>query len=772
MRTFRVVGHSRTRIFFILAAIWIGMVGALLLSNFQSQYGSTIQQLEFKAEAQSVQFERHWASLSVSSRQAKREYLVLLNQGFKPSLSLSLIDLNGKVKASTRSDLTQASYSPVISQLKKIAGAEHGCTEQLYNFMASPVIACAYFHEASQSYLVTSMDNQDLFMHWLTLSGHFIVAVTSGLLIFSLLFYFLSVHQQNTRSRQKDLDEKFQRQGDSFKRLISNLPGLVYRLRIRDQQLDFVSSGSMQLLGYPPEHFFNNGITPFDLIDDDDKHNFTRQTHKAHFSLKPFELVYRMKTLQEDIKWVLDRGRCYTDKDGEHYVEGVILDITEREMVRQQIEFLAIQDPLTELFNRYKFNDQLVGAVDQAIRKNERFAMLFIDLDRFKNINDSLGHQLGDRLLRKVASRLQSLLPKQHFLARMGGDEFVVLMHPVESEESVSALASHINRALRKPFNIDSYQLRTSCSIGISLCPDHSDHSHILWRYADTAMYQVKNRGGDGYQFFTNEMGDLVQHRITIEHSFIPALENNEFTLAYQPQVNIESGEIIGAEALIRWHHPKLGFVSPAEFIPIAEETGFIHELGDWILNQALAQLSHWQRVKPNFSMAVNVSALQITEEFPKRLEGILHHHEIQPDALELEITESLLMENLDFVQPLLNEMKQQDVRFAIDDFGTGYSSLSYLRYLPINKLKIDRSFVMNLESSNDDVALVKAMIAMAKNLNLTVLAEGIETAGQLEILGSHGCDSYQGYYFSKPIDAETFNSLYIGEGVDVQSRA
>jgi diguanylate cyclase (GGDEF)-like protein len=526
----------------------------------------------------------------------------------------------------------------------------------------------------------------------------------------------------------------------------------------------------MQLLGYPPEHFLQNNVTPFDLIEDDDKHNFTKQSHAAHFSLKPFELVYRINTLHGERKWVLDRGRCFRDLNGEHFVEGVILDITERELVRQQIEYLAVQDPLTELFNRYKFNDQLVSAVDEANRNQEHFAMLFIDLDRFKNINDSLGHQLGDRLLRKVASRLQNVIPDHHFLARMGGDEFVILMHHVQGEDEVQLLANEINRTLRKPFNIDSYQLRTSCSIGISMCPQHSTHSHILWRYADTAMYQVKNRGGDGYQFFTNEMGDSVQHRITIEHGFIPALENKQFELFYQPQVDMNNGEVIGAEALIRWNHPELGFISPAEFIPIAEETGFIHDLGDWIIQESLNQLSKWQQYKEDFSLAVNVSALQITEEFPHKLDTLVRQYKLRPFSLELEITESLLMENIEYVLPLLNQIRQRDIHFAIDDFGTGYSSLSYLRYLPIEKLKIDRAFVMNLETSEDDVTLVKAIVAMTKNLNLKVLAEGIETQQQQKILKDLGCESYQGYYFSKPVDCDTFYSLYINASSDVQS--
>lgn len=766
------LGHSQARIYGILAGIWLIMVGLLLFGSYQSDRQSAYERLSDKSEAAFIQFERHWPDLKQDNRSEQAAYLKQLSHHFKPNIHFSIIRHNGKIVASTLNNLTQLSYSPVIHQFIRANNKGDHCIYALSSLQAHWVNACALQIESEKVYLVTSLHFDDFMGYWVDNNLFFMSAVLFGLFIFSGLYHLLTTQQLFLLRKQKSVSDEFQRQGSDFKRLLSNLPGLVYRLQVKDKKLDYVSPGSMQLLGYPPEHFIDNNTTPFDLIEGDDKHDFSRQSHSAHFSLKPFELIYRLKTIHGERKWVLDRGRCYIDHNGEQFVEGVILDITERELVRQQIEYLAIQDPLTELFNRYKFNDELVNAVDDANRRHDHFAMLFIDLDRFKTINDSLGHQLGDRLLRKVASRLQTIIPKQHFLARMGGDEFVILMRAVTHVSEVEVLARNINRALRKPFNIDSYQLRTSCSIGISLCPDDSTHSHILWRYADTAMYQVKNRGGDGFQFFTSEMGDIVQHRITIEHGFIPALENKQFELHYQPQVDIQTSKVIGAEALIRWHHPTLGFISPAEFIPIAEETGFIHDLGDWIIHESLTQLAHWNKVNPNFTMAINVSALQITEEFPQKLNNLLMQHGVTPESVELEITESLLMENLGFVQPLLNTIRELGVKFAIDDFGTGYSSLSYLRYLPIDKLKIDRAFVMNLEENKADVAMAKSIIAMAKNLNLKVLAEGIETIAQLDILKEQECDSYQGYYFGIPTDKDTFYSLYIDEARPLQSKA
>ncbi len=754
----RLLELSRFKLVSWLASVWLLLVSLLLLDNYQTEKDRAFTELLFKTQSSAVQYELLLASQVDQSSTFNKEFLYSLANSFNPPLNLTIISKNGQIGSSTYDHLSQPSYSPVLHQFNN--GIK--CVEILGRLLAEPLSGCMVSIENNQNFFLASLSLDDFRVYWLEKNRQYIAISILSFLAFGLLFYLFSLIKTRILDQESENSIKYQRKDKDFKRLISNLPGLVYRFKVTNKELLFVSSGSLQLLGYPPEHFLQNNITPFDLIDNDDINDFTQQSHSAHFSLKPFELVYRVNSLNGERKWVLDRGRCIKDQDGDHFVEGVMLDITERELVRQQIEYLAIQDPLTELFNRYKFNDELVDAVDYATRKNEHFAMLFIDLDRFKNINDSLGHQLGDRLLRKVASRLQTLIPEQHFLARMGGDEFVVLMRNINQKDEIELLADKINSALRKPFNIDTYQLRTSCSIGISLCPDDSQESHILWRYADTAMYQIKNRGGDGYQFFTSKMGDLVQKRIEIEHGFVPGLENREFKLYFQPQVDIHTGEVLGAEALVRWNHPTLGFISPVEFIPIAEETGFIHDLGDWIIHESLTQLERWQKINPEMTIAVNVSALQITKEFPDKISKFLKQYHILKNTLELEITESLLMENIDFVQPLLNEICDQNVFFAIDDFGTGYSSLSYLRYLPINKLKIDRAFVMNLETNQEDVAMVKAIISMSKNLNLKVLAEGIETQSQLKILQKQGCDSFQGYLFSRPVDKETFYNLYV----------
>ncbi|MFT5594438.1 MAG: diguanylate cyclase (GGDEF)-like protein/PAS domain S-box-containing protein [Oceanicoccus sp.] len=752
---------SKRRYLYALALVfWLLVISCLFIRSFEAEKQAVYNQLDFKTEIAFLQFERHWPDLSQQSLAVKNHYLAQLTFNFKPILHFSAIRLNGEVLASSLKHLNQLSYGPIIDQFQTQLELGQSCLTELFGLFEVGVLACAYSYN-DELLLIASAHPTDILFYWFSKDINFIIIslLSIGLL---LLLLFLNYKQKKGAILDyEDLEKSILKQGSDFKRLVSNLPGILYRLNLQEHTLDYISPGSFQLLGYAPDYFSHHGTTPFDLIDEDDKHDFTKNIKSAHFSLKPFEMVYRIKAASGEHKWILDRGRCYQDENEEYFIEGVMLDITEHELVRQQIEYLGIKDPLTELYNRFKFNDELVQAVNHAKQSGEHFAMLFIDLDRFKNINDSLGHQLGDRLLQKVAQRLQSILPREHFLARMGGDEFVILMRNVEKTSDIEVFASDINRHLRQVFRVDSYELRTSCSIGISLCPSHSEHSHILWRYADTAMYQVKNRGGDGFQFFTQEMGDMVQHRINIEHSFMPAFDDQQFELFYQPQVDIHTNEILGCEALIRWFHPELGAISPAEFIPIAEETGFIHTLGDWILEQSLLQLKEWLLYNPKFVMSVNVSALQVTEDFPKKVKQLLTKYDIDGASIELEITETLLMENIDFILPLLNEIKESGVGFAIDDFGTGYSSLSYLRYLPIKKLKIDRAFIMNIENNNDDKNMVKAIIAMSKSMNLIVLAEGIENQVQLNLLRELLCERYQGYFFNKPLDRSTFTSLY-----------
>jgi diguanylate cyclase (GGDEF)-like protein/PAS domain S-box-containing protein len=431
-------------------------------------------------------------------------------------------------------------------------------------------------------------------------------------------------------------------------------------------------------------------------------------------------------------------------------------DITDRKAAEERIQFLAYFDALTELPNRTLLKDRLLKAVAGARRRNEQVALLFLDIDHFKLINDSLGHTLGDRLLKDVAARLKGCVREQDTVARVGGDEFVVVLSGVKGEAEAATAASRIVKTITGKFVVQGHSLNTSCSLGISMFPQHSDDCDTLIKYADQAMYSAKENGRNNFQFFKEDMNTQVVKRLTLENDLRLAIEREEFFLVYQPQMEISSGRIIGLEALIRWQHPKLGLVPPDKFIPITEKTGLILPIGEWVLKTACSQARKWlDDGIYTVPVAVNVSAVQFRQEgFCELIKKVLQETCLPPQYLELELTESLLLSNEDVMFSVLQELKEMGLKLAIDDFGTGYSSLSYLKQFPVNKLKIDRSFIRDISTNSDDAAITTAIINMAKSLNLKVIAEGVETEAQMSFLREHRCDEIQGYYFSKPISA------------------
>ena len=431
-------------------------------------------------------------------------------------------------------------------------------------------------------------------------------------------------------------------------------------------------------------------------------------------------------------------------------------DITDRKAAEERIQFLAYFDALTELPNRTLLKDRLMKAVAGARRRNEQVALLFLDIDHFKLINDSLGHTLGDRLLKDVAARLKGCVREQDTVARVGGDEFVVVLSGVKGEAEAATAASRIVKTITGKFVVQGHSLNTSCSLGISMFPQHSDDCDTLIKYADQAMYTAKENGRNNFRFFKEDMNTQVVKRLTLENDLRLAIEREEFFLVYQPQMEISSGRIIGLEALIRWQHPKLGLVPPDKFIPITEKTGLILPIGEWVLKTACSQARKWlDDGIYTVPVAVNVSAVQFRQEgFCELIKKVLQETCLPPQYLELELTESLLLSNEDVMFSVLQELKEMGLKLAIDDFGTGYSSLSYLKQFPVNKLKIDRSFIRDISTNSDDAAITTAIINMAKSLNLKVIAEGVETESQMSFLREHRCDEIQGYYFSKPISA------------------
>lgn len=442
---------------------------------------------------------------------------------------------------------------------------------------------------------------------------------------------------------------------------------------------------------------------------------------------------------------------------------GIFTDISQLKESEAKLSHLAHYDPLTGLPNRLLLSSRLQHAIEQAQRQDYRLAVLFLDLDRFKNVNDSLGHQVGDELLRAVTERLGQRLRAEDTLARLGGDEFVVLLERLREPRDAALVARIMLDALTEPFVLArGHEVYIGASIGISLYPDDGQEVAQLIQHADVAMYQAKDQGRNAYGFYTQTLTENANQRLAMETKLRRALERDEFVLHYQPQANLFDGDLIGAEVLIRWRHDGDGLIPPNQFIPLAEETGLIIPLGEWVLRQSCAQWAKWRtegRSPP--TLAVNISPRQFRQQdLARTVERILAETGMPASALELELTEGALMHQGVGAEATLRELKRLGISLAIDDFGTGYSSLAYLKRFPIDRLKIDQSFVRDISVDTNDRELVSTIIAMGRNLNLQVLAEGVETQEQLVFLTDKGCDAYQGYLFGRPMSAEAFSAL------------
>jgi diguanylate cyclase (GGDEF)-like protein len=439
-----------------------------------------------------------------------------------------------------------------------------------------------------------------------------------------------------------------------------------------------------------------------------------------------------------------------------------------RKQAEERVRHLAHYDELTGLPNRSMFHERVGHALAQARRGERVLAILFIDLDRFKNINDTLGHDAGDRVLKEIADRLRGCLRESDTVARLGGDEFVVLTEGLAQPAQVAAVAQKMLAAIAKPVVLETQEVHISASIGISTYPGDSGDMQGMMKNADIAMYRAKEQGKNNYQFYSAQMNVHTLERLAMESDLRRALERNEFLLHYQPKVDIGSGRVAGVEALVRWQQSGKALIPPAQFIPLAEETGLIVPIGEWVLRTACAQNKAWQdRGLPRLRMAVNLSARQFAHEnLVQDVARILSETELAPAALEFEITESMVMSNPERAVQLLNKLKRMGIYLSIDDFGTGYSSLGYLKRFPIDSVKIDRSFIRDLPGDGDDAAITEAIIAMAHSLRLKVIAEGVETEEQLRFLREHGCDEMQGYFFSRPLPEGEFLRLLQGAAV------
>lgn len=479
---------------------------------------------------------------------------------------------------------------------------------------------------------------------------------------------------------------------------------------------------------------------------------------------QPFrDVILHRVNRQGGSHYVSMSGEPVFDNDGRFTgYRGIAREITDQKVAEKRIEYLATHDGLTGLPNRAMFSHLLNIAIPSAARYDRRFAVLFIDLDRFKFINDTLGHEAGDTLLKEITARFKQTLRASDVIARLGGDEFVLLIQELENAEQAATVARKILSAALKPVVLMGQECRVTASIGISMFPDNGETEQMLMKNADIAMYFAKEEGKNNFQFFSKDIKSQSLERMTLESNLRHAMERNELSLHYQAKLNLDDGTITGVEALLRWNSPLLGAISPALFIPIAEETGLIVPIGMWVLKTACAQSVAWQsQGLPPVCIAVNISVRQFADvNLLDDIAAALQESGMAPHLLELEITEGMVVHNPDRAIKLLTSIKKMGVRLAIDDFGTGYSSLAQLKRFPIDTLKVDRSFIRDIATNSEDKAITQAIIAMGKTLSLTVVAEGVETMEQEAFLRKHLCDQMQGFYFSKPVIAEEFAAL------------
>jgi diguanylate cyclase (GGDEF)-like protein len=441
-------------------------------------------------------------------------------------------------------------------------------------------------------------------------------------------------------------------------------------------------------------------------------------------------------------------------------------EINERKRIEVKLDRLAHYDPVTQLNNRHFFNERLEAVIARARKFDERTVLMFIDLDNFKAVNDTLGHDIGDELLRLVSRRLSETLRFGDVLSRIGGDEFGIILENVNQAGVAALIAEKCLTKLADPIHIHGHDIHIGASIGISVYPDDATDMHALLKYADTAMYYAKNGGKNAWRTFTPSMRDDAHKRFKLDNNLRRALERDEFVLHYQPQVDLKTGDIVGVEALIRWIHPQLGMVSPSDFIPVAEDTGVIVAIGEWVLREACRDLKHWHEQGYALRVAVNLSGRQLKENnLVAAVLAALREADVDPCWLELELTESMLMDASPDIIDRLHALTDAGIQLSIDDFGTGYSSMSYLKTFPVRALKVDRSFVRGLPQDPEDAAITRAIIAMARSLRMEIVAEGIETQEQHDFLRAHGCDKSQGYLYGRPCAAAQIGQMLARTG-------
>ena len=594
--------------------------------------------------------------------------------------------------------------------------------------------------------------NKNMLSTMQTWKGLFFVSITA-----LMVFVLVRIYFQQQQALIGQLNSNRQR----LNLILDSVPGGI-RENDLSGRITYSNPGYQQIMDYPPESLLHAYVWDFEASDSD------AQQLREYF----FHLVKHQPTPEPYISHCLTRhgqeriteinwGYQYDSEGQLSGLISVISDITQIRQQEQEIAHLAYYDPLTGLPNRFRSLEQLDKQIRTAGHSGEQLAVMVLDLDHFKKVNDSLGHDTGDRLLQALVLRLQKTLQPQQMLGRLGGDEFIILQRQLPETETLSALIESTLSPFNQAFSIENREMMLPASVGVAIYPDDGVTASELLRNADSAMFHAKDSGRNTFSYFTRTMNVDVARRFSIEEQLHSALDQNQFSLVYQPQIALNNERITGVEALIRWHNPLLGQVSPDEFIPVAEQSSLILSIGRFVLAQSIAMLADIQQSQSDFRMAINLSPIQFRDtSLVDTIERLIHEHQLAPSTLELEITEGVLLSGAATVKATLQALSELGVSLAMDDFGTGYSSLSYLRNYPFDVLKIDRSFIADIADDPAERELINAIVAMSQGLGIRVVAEGVETAAQRDFLETVGCDYAQGYYFRKPLPAEGLKSL------------
>jgi len=592
------------------------------------------------------------------------------------------------------------------------------------------------------------------------LAPYFLYALlTAGMLSFIMLLWNHGLRRR-VAARTAELVSTLHALKSSeqhYQTLVGTSPVGVFETDMAGHYL-FVNQRGQDMLSASTEQLRGEGWK--DILHPEDREEASAAWDLAIQQHQPFQHECRFQTPDGSMLWVLMQATPVQNPDNmiTGYI-GTFTDISEQKASEQRIEFLAYHDPLTGLPNRLLIRDHYEMALAHADRTGSHVALMLLDLDHFKNINDTLGHPVGDELLCAVVLLLRTCVRDTDTISRQGGDEFLILLSNLHHADDAANIAAKILDKLSHPIRLENHELSISLSIGIGMYPDDGGDFDTLLKKADTAMYHAKESGRNAFHFFTSQMNADATKTLMLRSGLVRALERKEFELHYQPQVDLASGRIIGAEALIRWRHPELGLITPYQFIAIAENSGLIVPIGEWVLQEACRQAMTWQASGlPALSIAVNLSAIQFKRgDLESTVQTALQAAGLPPELLELELTESILLQDTENVLNTVSRLKAQGIKLSIDDFGTGYSSLLYLRRLDVDKLKIDQSFVRDINDDPDDAAIVQAVIQMARSLNLTTIAEGVENADQMEALRRQGCIEAQGYFLGRPMPANDF---------------